>query len=256
MKFKAQTKAKYLLDWFRTICAVADECIIDTSSRDAVDVQVICPANAQMVVMQIPGLAWDVLEADACRFGVDLERLIGKVELFDPDTDVCIALAEHEVHDASGEPSGVRTWLYLADNVDVIFGMAPLDISKMREPPKEPDLSNLPAQFTVDAGGLQRAIRRAASVNDNIWMGMSAGGRVRMWAESDKENYEEWLSRDSIVVHRAAAVRSLFALDYVLAIVPAMQGDVLVRLGQDKAVQMSFEVHGAVVRYIQAPRIE
>jgi len=273
MRFKAQAKAKTLLDWFRAIRAVAGECVFDTSSLDAVDVRVIDPANAQMVVVRMPDHAWDVLDVEACRIGVDLVKMVEKVELFDPDESVRITTGDHEVQDTHGVVSGVRTWLYLT-NGEMTFGLEPLDVGKMRAPPAEPLMDDLPAQFVVRGEWWQRAVKRAGSVSDKVWIGIDLGGRVRTWTTAAKEDYDavtdlnhdflpEVLSGGSVdfVEHDGGwlaedAVRSMFAIDYLRAIVPVMQGDVLTRLGQDKTMQMSFDLHGAVVRYTQAPRIE
>lgn len=273
MKFKAQIKAKTLLDWLRVIRAVSDDCVLDTSSRDAVDVRVIDPANAQMVVMRMPAQAWDVLDVEPGRIGVDLEKMIEKVELFDPDESVRITTGDHEVQDTHGVVSGVRTWLYLTSS-EATFGLEPLDVGKMRKPPAEPVLDDLPAQFVVRVEWWQRVVKRAGSVSDKVWIGINPGGGVRTWTTADKEDYDAVTDLNYNVLPEVlsgvyvdymehdwgwsaeGAVQSLFAIDYLQAIVPVMQGDVLTRLGQDKTIQMSFDLHGAGVRYIQAPRIE
>ena len=253
MKFKAKTKAGTLLDWLRAIRAVSDDCVFDTSELDVVEVRVVDPANAQMVMMRMPDHVWDLLEVEAGRIGIDLEQLIAKVELFDPDASITITTGDHKVLDASG----VRTWLYLTDG-SATFGLEPLDTTKMRKPPAEPELGELPAMFLIDAELLRRAVRRAESVSNNLLLGVDADGSVRIWTAEDHEDYSETLPEGEVaeVAILGAGVRSMFAIDYLREIVAVMHGGVAVLLGQDKSVTMSFTLHDASVTYIQAPRIE
>lgn len=243
MKFKAQTKAETLLDWLRAIHAVTDECILLTSELDVVEVRAVDPANAQMVMMRMPDHAWDLLDVEAGSIGIDVGRLIEKVELFDPAADLTITTEDEKL----------REWFRLTDGF-VRFGMESLVTANMRKPPGEPNLGDLPVQFTIAAERLQRAVTRAASVSDNLWIGAEPDGSVHIWAVSDHDDYNEALPVGAVAIS-GQAVRSQFAIDYLVPTVAAMRGDVLVHLGQDKSVRMSFMLHDASVTYVQAPRI-
>jgi len=242
MEFKVQIKTGTLLDWLRAIHAVTDDCVLDTSELDVVEVRAVDPANALMIVMRMPDHAWDVLEVEAGRIGMDVEKLIAKVEMFDSTADLTITSEHRELRD----------WLILTDG-SATFGLVLPDPDKMRKPPTEPELGDLPAQFLISAEHLQRAIKRAESVSDNVWIGMEPDGCVRVWNETDHDDYKELLLFENATV---TVVRSMFSLDYMQDIVAAMCGEVLVHLGQDAVIQMSFTLHDASVRYIQAPRVE
>lgn len=245
MEFKVQTKAETLLDWLRAIHAVNDECIFTTSELDVVEVRVVDPANALMIMMRMPDHAWDSLEVEAGGIGMDVERLIAKVEMFDPTADLTIT-TEHRK---------LRDWLVLTDG-SATFGLEMLNTEHMRKPPAEPELGDLPGRFIIDAGKLQQAVLRAESVGDNVWIGVDSDASVRAWTETDHDDYKERLLTAEIGVFAQVAVRSMFSLDYLLAVVAAMRGDVAVHLGQDKSMRMSCQLHDANVTYIQAPRIE
>ena len=245
MEFKAQTKAGTLLDWLRAIHAVTDDCILTTSELDVVEVRAVDPANALMIVMRMPDHAWDVLEVEADGIGIDVEKMIAKVEMFDPDADITITSDHRELRD----------WFIITDG-SATFGLVLPDPAKMRKPPAEPRLGDLPAQFIVSAERLQRAVTRAESVGDNVWIGMNSDGCVRVWTATDYDDYEEPLQTARVGVLVPVAVRSMFSLDYMRDIVAAMCGEVLVHLGLDKSVRMSFTLHDASVTYIQAPRVE
>lgn len=247
MNFKAQTKAGTLLDWLRAIHAVTDECILITSELDVVEVRAVDPANALMISMRMPDHAWDVLEVEAGHLGIDVERMIEKVEMFDPTADLTIT-SEHRK---------LREWLIIADGSDA-FGLEMPDPANIRKPPAEPEIGELPAMFFVDAGLLQQKVRRAESVSDNLMIGVDADGSVRIWTATDSDNYRVTLPEGELeeVAISGQGVRSMFAIDYMREVVAAMSGRVLVLLGQDKSVQMSFMLHGASVMFTQAPRVE
>lgn len=230
------------MDWLRALHAVTDDCIFATSELDVVEVRAVDPANAQMVMMRMPDHAWDSLKVEAGRIGIDLEMLIAKVEAFDPTADLTIT-SEHRK---------LRDWLIVTDG-SATFGLDTLTVDNMRKPPTEPELGDLPAQFTIDAERLQRAVQRAELVDDNVWISMNSDGGVRVWNATDHDDYEELLLFEKATV---TAVRSLFSIDYLREIVAEMSGEVHVHLGQDMAVRMSFMLHDANVTYIQAPRIE
>ena len=245
MEFKVQTKAGTLLDWLRAIHAVTDECIFTTSELDVVEVRAVDPANALMIMMRMPDHAWDSLEVEAGGIGMDVERLIAKVEMFDPTADLTITTEHRELRD----------WLVITDG-SAIFGLKMLNTEHMRKPPGEPELGDLPVKFIIDAGKLQRAVLRAESVGDNVWIGMEPDGSVRAWNATDHDDYKERLLTAEVGVFAQVAVRSMFAIDYMRETVAAMRGGVLVHLGQDTSMRMSCQLHGANVTYIQAPRIE
>lgn len=243
MNFKAQTKAKTLLDWLRAIHAVSDECIFDASELDAVEVRAIDPANAQMVIVRMPNHAWDVLEVPAGKIGIDLERLIAEVEMFDPDADLTITT----------EDRALQEWLNLTDG-SATFGLKTLDLNSLRKPPAEPALGDLPAQFHIAAERFRRVVKRVELVDAAMSIGMEPDGSVRVWTASDSSDYNETLLTSTVGMFAQAAVRSMFAIDYLLAIVDAMRGDVLMQLGKDTPARMTFVLHDASVTYIQAPR--
>lgn len=242
---KVQTKAETLLDWLRAIHAVTDECILTTSELDVVEVRAVDPANALMIVMRLPDHVGDSLEVEAGGIGIDVGRLIETVAMFDPTADLTIT-SEHRK---------LREWLVLTDG-SATFGLEMPDPDKIRKPPAEPELGDLPAQFIISAEDLQRVVERAESVSDNLWIGAEPGSGSGIWAATDHDEYNEHLLTAEVGTFKQAAVRSLFAIDYLREIVAAMRGGVLVHLGQDKSVRMSCQLHDADVTYIQAPRIE
>jgi len=247
MKFKAQIKTKTLLDWLRAINAVTDECILLTSELDVVEVRAVDPANALMIMMRMPDHAWDLLEVEAGSLGIDVERLIKTVEMFDPTADLTI-ISEHRK---------LREWLIISDGSDT-FGLEMPNPTKMKKSPTEPNTGELPATFTVDAAVLQQKVRRAESVGDNLMIGVDSDGSVGIWTAKDPDYYRVTLPKDVIeaVAISGQGVRSQFAIDYLQEIVAAMRGEVLVHLGHDKPVRMSFTLHDARVTFTQAPRVE
>lgn len=247
MKFTAKTKAETLLDWLRAIHAVTDECILLTSELDVVEVRAVDPANALMISMRMPDHAWDFLEVEAGSLGIAVERLIETVEMFDPTADLAIT-SEHQK---------LREWLRISDDSDA-FGLEMPDLANMRKPPAEPNIGELPATFVLDAALLQQKVRRAESVGDNLLIGVDSDGSVRVWTATDHDYYRGTLPEGGLaeVAISGQGVRSMFAIDYMRETVAAMRGEVLVHLGQDKSVRMSFTLHDANVTYIQAPRTE
>lgn len=244
MKFKATTKAKTLHDWFKAINAVADDCIIDTSEADVVVVRVVDPANALMLDIRMPDHAWHVLETGPGRIGVRVELLIERVKMFDPDADVTMSLDGNAVVLTDGAAR---------------YTVKMTDPDTLRKVPGIPQL-NLPAKITVDAKRLQQLVKRAASVSDHVRVGLdTADGCMFVRAENDDGDYDEPLSFDGGVVvlaeHRVN-VSSLYSLDYTTEIAKSLAGDVVLELGTDLPMLISFVLHAAIVCYIQAPRIE
>lgn len=244
MQFKATTKAKTLLDWFRAINAVADECIIDASATDIVAVRVVDPANALMLDLRMPDHAWSALKIEPGTIGVDVALLIERVRMFDPDVDVTMSLDGNAI--------------VLTDGV-ARYTVKTLDSVSLRKAPAIPAL-DLPARITVDARRLQQLVKRAASVSDHIRVGMdTAEGCVFVRAEGDTGDYDEPLSFDGDVVVLAAHrvnVSSLYSLDYTENVAKTFAGVVVLELGNDLPMMISFVLHDAIVRYVQAPRIE
>jgi len=245
MNFKATTNAKTLLDWLRAINAVADECIIDTSEVDVVAVRVVDPANALLLDMLIPDHAWDELDAEAGTFGVDIGEMIERLKTFDPLTNITISREEPDKIKMSGGSAWYTIPVLIPDN--------------MRKPPAYPSL-NLPAQIAIDAARLQRCIKQAASVSDHIRIGLDPADECMFFrAAGDNSSYGDTASFDGAVVvsdkHRVE-VSSLFSLDYTESTVKNTAGDVTIELGRDLPMVLSFMLHNAIVRYVQAPRVE
>jgi len=244
MKFKATTKAKTLLDWFRAIRAVADECVFDTSETDVVAVRVVDPANALMLDLQMPGHAWDVLETESGVIGVYVDLLIERVKLFDSDASVTMSLEGNEIV----LTDGTARW--------TVKTMA---AETLRKAPRIPEI-NLPSKIIIDASVLQRLVKRAATVSDHITIGLNpAEGNMFVRAVGDTGDYTEPLLFDGDVVvlaeHRVA-VQSLYSLDYTTEIAKVLSGDVVLKIGNSLPILISFVLHNAIVCYVQAPRIE
>lgn len=244
MNFKATTKAKTLLDWFRAINAVADECIIDTSATDIVVVRVVDPANALMLDIRMPDHAWGLLKTEPGTIGVDVALLIERVKMFDPDADVTMSLAGNAIVLTDGAAR------YTVKTIDPV---------SLRKAPAIPAL-DMPAKITVDARRLQQLVKRAASVSDHIRIGLdTAEGCMFVRAEGDTGDYDEPLSFDGGVIVLAAHrvnVSSLYSLDYTENVAKTFAGDVVLELGNDLPMLISFVLHDAIVCYVQAPRIE
>lgn len=245
MNFKATTNAKTLFEWLRTINAVADECIFDLSEVDVVVVRVVDPANALLLDMRMPDHAWDELDAEAGRFGVDIAVMMGRLKTFDPLATITLSM---EAPDKL-KMSGGSAW----------YTIPVLDPDNLRKPPEYPSL-HLPARATIGAERLQQCIKQATSVSDHIRVGLdTAEGCMFFRAAGDDCSYGDTASFDGEVVvlaeHRVEA-SSLFSLDYTESTVRNTAGDVVVELGRDLPMVIAFVLHDAIVRYVQAPRIE
>ncbi len=244
MQFKATTKAKTLLDWLQAINAVADECIIDMSETDAVVVRVVDPANALMLDIRIPDHAWDVLETEPGRIGINMVVLIERVKRFELDADITLTTKENKLVLTGGSAR---------------YTVKTLDPVTLRKAPGIPALE-LPAKITVDAKRLQRLVKNAASLSDHLRIGLDTANQCMfVRAEGDTGDYEESLSFDGDVVvlekHRVN-VSALYSLDYSTETAKSLSGDVVIDLGTDLPMLMSFVLHDAIVCYVQAPRIE
>ena len=245
MQFKATTKAKTLLDWLRAINAVADECVFDTSGTDAVTVRVVDPANALLLDMRMPDHAWDVLDMEQGRFGVDVSVLIDRVKTFDLDADITISREDGNLVRVADSSAWYTVPIIEPDN--------------LRKAPEIPVL-DLPAKVIIDAARLQRMVKRAASVSDHLRIGLEpVNGYMFVSAKGDASGYEEHALFDGEVVvlpgHRVA-VSSLYSLDYTEGVAKTTAGDVVIDLGSDLPMLLSFVLHDAIVCYVQAPRVE
>jgi proliferating cell nuclear antigen len=244
MNFKAQTKAKTLLDWLQAINAVADECIIDMSETDAVVVRVVDPANALLLDLRMPDHAWDMLETEPGRLGIDMMVLIERVKRFELDADITLTTKEN---------------LMVLTDGSARYTVKMLDPETLRKAPGIPEL-DLPAKITVDAKRLQRLVKNAASVSDHLRIGLDTDNQCMfVRAAGDTGDYEEPLSFDGGVIvldkHRVN-VSSLYSLDYTTETAKSLSGDVVIELGTDLPMLISFMLHDAIVCYVQAPRIE
>lgn len=245
MQFKATTTTKTLLDWFKAVSAVADECIIDTSETDVVAVRVVDPANALLLDMRIPDHAWDELEMESGQFGIDVSEAIDRLNTFDLTANVTLS---RETPDKIKLSDGAA-W----------YTIPVLIPENMRKPPAFPSL-NLPATINIAAVRWQNMVKRADSVSDHIRVGLDpAEGCMFVHAEGDNSTFGEPAFFDGDVVvlpeHRVD-VNSLFSLDYATNVAKRTADDVVLELGRDLPMMLSFMLHGAVVRYVQAPRIE
>lgn len=245
MSFKATTKAKTLLDWFKAINAVVDVCVLDTSETDAVTICTTDPANALLLDMRIPDHAWDMLDVEPGRIGVDIAELIERVKTFEPDADIAIT-------------RGAENKLQLSDG-SAWYTVSILDPNSLRKSPPMPAL-DLPAKIIIDDKRLKQMVKRAASVSDHIRIGLDpVRGTFFVRAEGDSSQYGDTALFDGEVVvlaeHRVA-VSSLYSLDYMEDVAKNLAGDVVIELGTDLPMLISFMLHDANICYVQAPRIE
>jgi len=248
---KATTTANKLRAWLRPIAAVSDECILDTSELDTITTCVVDPANAQMVSIRIPDHAWDDLEVDGSRIGVDLPSLIEKIAQFHIDDQITLTTETDDIG---------KKWIKVTDEHDS-FTLEVLDPGKIRKTPTEPAI-NSAAQFAIIPETLKRIVERAELVSDCIRIGMDpAKEEVWMLAKGD-DKYEVHLpfiaSKQVIITHKRATVSSLCAIDYLKGISPHLTetGSIMIGLGDDETIQMCCMIYEASVRYRQAPRIE
>lgn len=247
MNFKATTKAKTMLEWFQAVNAVSDECVVDTSETDVVAIRVVDAANALLVDMRIPDHAWEELEMEPGRFGLSVGVAIDMIKTFDPAADATIFL---DPEDASKITLSEGTAWY---TLPVIVP------DTLRKPPEFPSL-NLPGTINISAARLQTMIKRAGSVSDHIRIGLDPSQECMfVRAEGDANAFGDTASFDGDVVvlaeHRVD-VNSLFSLDYTEDIAKCTADDVVIEIGRDLPILISFMLHGAIVRYVQAPRID
>ncbi len=246
MGFKAQTKAGILLDWLRAIQVITDECTLITSEQNVMEVWAVDPTNALMISMRMDHV-WESLTTDDAPVGINIDSLIAVIEMFHPEESIAI----------SAGCERLKKMIRVA-GTSAVIGLEVIYPVDTRKPPKDMVAEDRPVRFTIDIALLQRMVKMAELVNDNLTIEADADGSVLVWTVTDHGYYQETIPTDKVlqITMVGNSVRSIFSLDYLKRVVGVMQGDVTVLLGHDAAIQLSCVLHGASVVFTLAPRIE
>jgi len=135
-----------------------------------------------------------------------------------------------------------------------------LDTAGMTEP-NIPEL-DLPNDFTINIGTLSKIVGNSNAISDHITIEMGegkTGEQLFMHSVEDEDILEATIPAEDLVSwHTEEDVRSLFALDYLHALVSTLPNkeDVSIHLGADYPMDMQVDSEEMNIRYLLAPRIE
>jgi DNA polymerase III sliding clamp (beta) subunit (PCNA family) len=108
----------------------------------------------------------------------------------------------------------------------------------------------------IDASVFKDGIKDASIVADHITLEAAEGVFV-MRAEGDIGDIEANIEEETLVEFKLQEpCKSTFNLSYLADVSGSITGPITIELGSDSPLLMNFEMGGATIKFVLAPRIE
>ncbi|AEF96534.1 DNA polymerase sliding clamp [Methanotorris igneus] len=216
-------------------------------NEEGIKARAMDPSHVALVSIDIPKEAFEEYEADVHDIGVDLEAF-KKIMNRAKAKDKLILELDEEKNKLNVIFKGAATRK---------FALALYDVSSSNL--QVPDIE-YPNEILIKAGPFVDALKDADLVNDHVTLKVE-DGKFIVYAKGDLNESETIFEEDSesiISMNIGENAKSTFNLEYLRDMTKAASSsDILkIYLGTDMPVKIEYDVAGANLTFLLAPRIE
>jgi proliferating cell nuclear antigen len=216
-------------------------------SEDEIKASAMDPSHVALVSINIPKDAFEKYKADVHDIGIDLEafkKIMGRAKA----KDKLILELDEEKNKLN---------VIFKNSATRKFSLALYDVSSSNL--QVPDIE-YPNEILIKAGAFVDALKDADLVNDHITLKVE-DGKFIIYSRGDLNESEVIFDEDSesiISMKTEENSRSTYNLEYLKDMTKAASSDDILRiyLGTDMPVKIEYEVCGANLTFLLAPRIE
>lgn len=244
--FEGIVTGETMVTALEAVGAVASESVV-AATEDGLRVAAVDAAVVALVELDLSAPAFEAYRADGVRLGLDLTRLRDVVAMAGRDTPVHVR----------SDPD--RPALHV-EAAGLAYTHGLLDPESIRDAPARAELdTDVTADAILDSSALDRVIRAADMVSNTVAIGADVDG-MYVEAEGDTDDVALRLGTDDLREFSPGDARSLFAVDYLSAMVSAMPAgtDVHARFGTDTVLALGFDIADGAgeVAYLLSPRLQ
>lgn len=225
--------------------AVVEECRLHLR-EDGLWLRATDPAVVAAVELELSADAFERYEADGDVIGVNLSRLMDVTSLVDGED-----LIDLRIEDGTGQLA--------VESGPLEYTLALIDTASIRAAPDELAGLAFTAEMRMAGSHLDRGIRAAEMVGDQLRLRINGGGTFHLEASGDTDVACLRLGADDVESLDPGEVDSLFSLEYLQEMNRAIPGDELITIecGDDVPALIDYTdgEAGPAVTYLLSPLI-
>ncbi len=242
--FEAKIEAKNWKSIISIIGSIIEEAPLKLTT-DGITLRAMDPSHISLIDLEVPKDQFIEYAVEAERIvGIDVDEMSRVMGRGKP-TDILILKVDAETN---------KLFMTFVGESSRRFGLPIIDTPEQSNL-KMPDFPTN-AIIGIDASVFKDGIKDASIVADHISFETTADALI-MRAEGDIGDIETKIDKDTLVEFKVQEpCKSTFNLSYLADVSGSISGPISLELGNDAPLLMNFEIGGAVIKFVLAPRIE
>lgn len=242
--FEAKIEAKNWKNIISVIGSIIEEAPLRID-QDGLTLRAMDPSHISLIDLEVPKDQFIEFSVDSERvLGIDVEEMSRVMSRGKP-TDMMMIKADEDNN---------KLFVTFVGESRRRFGLPIIDTPEQSNL-KLPDFPTN-AIIGIDSTLFKDGIKDASIVADHITLETKENSFV-MKAEGDIGDIETRIEKDSLVEYKVQEdCSSTFNLSYLADVSSSINGPITLELGADAPILMNFEIGGAVIKFVLAPRIE
>jgi len=212
-------------------------------SEEELHIRAVDYSNTAMVVVNVPYYSFEAHNVnEETTVGVDISALYDYIKSAKKSDTITMSFEDSKIK--------------LEINNRITYTISAIDPSAIRKEPKIPNLEH-PAEVMLDIQHFKEAVNIVDKISDEVDI-ISDGEALIFKAFGDETRREELTItlKDELFDHNGGKAKSKFNLEF-LKLFAKVNGDSMkIKLGDDYPGIFFFQLDGAEIYYILAPRIE
>ncbi|MBN1786157.1 MAG: proliferating cell nuclear antigen (pcna) [Candidatus Methanofastidiosa archaeon] len=242
--FEAKIEAKNWKNIISVIGSIIEEAPLRID-KDGLTLRAMDPSHISLIDLEVPKDQFIDFSVDSDRvIGIDVEEMSRVMSRGKP-TDMMLIKADEDNN---------KLFVTFIGESRRRFGLPIIDTPEQSNL-KLPDFPTN-AIIGIDASLFKDGIKDASIVADHITLEAKNNSFI-MRAEGDIGDIETKIEKSSLVeLKLEEECKSTFNLSYLADVSSSINGPITLELGNDSPILMNFEIGGATIKFVLAPRIE
>jgi proliferating cell nuclear antigen len=242
--FEAKIEAKNWKSIISIIGSIIEEAPLKLTA-DGMTLRAMDPSHISLIDLELPKDQFISYEVGSERVvGIDVDEMSRVMSRGKP-TDMLVIKVDEETN---------KLFMTFVGESTRRFGLPIIDTPEQ----SQLKMPNFPtsAIIGIDASVFKDGIKDASIVADHIALEATADALI-MRAEGDIGDIETRITKETLVEFKVQEpCKSTFNLSYLADVSGSITGPISIELGMDAPILMNFEIGGAIIKFVLAPRIE
>lgn len=237
------------------VSQLVDEAIVEVSDT-GISTSAVDPSNVGMVEMSLSEGAFESLNADGERLGVNINRLSDTVSQL--RKEMTGDSEKKELHlKIDEETRQLELW---CEPGTMSYSLSLIDPDSIRDEPDIPDI-NVASEITLNTDYFDNVVRTASQSFDHMAVG-TTNDAVTFDCQGDIDDFTVKANENDFPVYQidSGNVESIYSLDYFNDIRKGLPNDeeMVIEVGNDFPItlQSEYENGSVEIMYLIAPRVE